>query len=36
LIAPDGKIVYRKSGAIEPVEVKRAIVDFLGRTYATK
>jgi peroxiredoxin len=36
LIAPDGKIVYRKTGAIEPVEVKRAIVDFLGRTYATK
>jgi peroxiredoxin len=33
LIAPGGKIVYRKTGAIEPLEVKRAIVNFLGRTY---
>ena len=34
LIAPGGKIIYRHSGPIEPVEVKRAIVDYLGRTYA--
>jgi thiol-disulfide isomerase/thioredoxin len=34
LIAPGGKIVYRHSGPIEPVEVKRAIVDYIGRTYA--
>jgi len=33
LIAPGGKVLYRKSGAIDPLEVKRAIVDFLGRTY---
>jgi peroxiredoxin len=33
LIAPGGKILYRKSGAIEPLEVKRAIVGYLGRTY---
>jgi peroxiredoxin len=33
VIAPGGKILYRKSGAIEPLEVKRAIVGFLGRTY---
>jgi peroxiredoxin len=33
LIAPGGKIVYRKTGAIEPLEVKRAIVNYLGRTY---
>jgi len=32
-IAPGGKIVYRKSGAIDPLEVKRAIVGYLGRTY---
>jgi peroxiredoxin len=33
LIAPGGKIVYRKAGAIDPLELKRAIVDQLGRTY---
>ena len=33
LIAPGGKIVYRKSGAIEPLEVRRNIVGYLGRTY---
>jgi thiol-disulfide isomerase/thioredoxin len=36
LIDPEGKIIYRKTGAIEPLEVRRKIVDFLGRTYATK
>lgn len=33
LIAPGGKVVYRHSGAIEPLVVRRAIVDYLGRTY---
>jgi thiol-disulfide isomerase/thioredoxin len=33
LIAPGGKIVYRKAGAIDPLELKRAIVEQLGRTY---
>ncbi len=33
LIAPGGKVIYRKSGAIDPLEVKRAIVGHLGRTY---
>jgi peroxiredoxin len=33
IVAPGGKIVYRKAGAIEPLEVKRAIVALLGRTY---
>jgi hypothetical protein len=33
LIAPGGKILYRKTGAIEPLELKRAIVGYLGRTY---
>jgi thiol-disulfide isomerase/thioredoxin len=32
LIAPGGKIIYRKTGAIEPLELKRAIVGYLGRT----
>jgi thiol-disulfide isomerase/thioredoxin len=34
LIAPGGKVIYRHAGPIEPLTVKRAIVDFLGRTYA--
>ena len=33
LIAPGGKMVYRKVGAIDPLELKRAIVSHLGRTY---
>jgi thiol-disulfide isomerase/thioredoxin len=33
LIAPGGKVVYRKSGAIDPLELKRAIVGQVGRTY---
>jgi peroxiredoxin len=33
IVAPGGKVIYRKSGAIEPLEVKRAIVGYLGSTY---
>lgn len=33
LIAPGGEVVYRHTGPIEPLEVKRAIVERLGRTY---
>jgi peroxiredoxin len=33
LVAPGGKVIYRKSGAVDPLEVKRAIVGYLGRTY---
>ena len=33
LIAPGGKVIYRKVGAIDPLEVRRAIVGYLGRTY---
>jgi peroxiredoxin len=33
LIAPGGKVIYRKSGGIEPLDVKRAIADYIGRTY---
>ncbi len=36
LIAPGGEVVKRWSGGIEPLEVKRAIVEQLGRTYATR
>ncbi len=34
LIAPDGKVVYRNQGPIEPLALKKAIVERLGRTYA--
>lgn len=33
LIAPGGKVLYRHSGAIEPLAVRRVIVGHLGRTY---
>jgi peroxiredoxin len=36
LIAPGGKVLYRKTGAVDALEVKRAIVSYLGRTYAAK
>jgi hypothetical protein len=33
LIAPGGKVLYRKSGACDPPAIKRAILDYMGRTY---
>jgi peroxiredoxin len=36
LIAPGGKVVYRATGETDPLEIKRAIVEQLGRTYAAK
>jgi peroxiredoxin len=33
VVAPGGKVLYRKVGAIDPLEVKRAVVGFTGRTY---
>ena len=33
LVAPGGKVLYRKSGSCEPLAIKRSIVDYLGRTY---
>ncbi len=33
IIAPGGKVIYRRGGAIDPLEVKRKIADTLGRTY---
>jgi thiol-disulfide isomerase/thioredoxin len=36
LIAPGGKVIYRSDGPIKPIDVRRAIVDQLGRTYANK
>ena len=34
LIAPGGRVIYRADGPIDPLEAKRAIVDYLGRTAA--
>jgi peroxiredoxin len=36
LVAPGGKIIYRHTGEIDPLEVKKAIVEYLGRTYADR
>ena len=36
LIAPGGKVIYRHGNEIKPLEVRRAIVDVLGRTYANR
>jgi thiol-disulfide isomerase/thioredoxin len=33
LVEPGGKVIYRKQGAIDPIELRRAIVGKLGRTY---
>jgi thiol-disulfide isomerase/thioredoxin len=33
VIAPGGKVLYRKFNSIDPLEVRRAIVSYLGRTY---
>jgi len=34
LVAPNGEIIYRVSGEIDPDEMKRVIVDKLGRFYS--
>lgn len=36
LIAPGGKIIYRTDQEIEPLTLRRKIVDALGRTYASR
>lgn len=36
LIDPDGKVVNRWPAAIDPLEVKRVIVERIGRTYASR
>lgn len=33
LIAPGGKIIYRHSGTLDPIELKKAIIKQVGRTY---
>lgn len=33
LVKPGGQIIYRQMGLIDPLEVRRAIVQYLGRTY---
>ncbi|MFM7318580.1 MAG: TlpA family protein disulfide reductase, partial [bacterium] len=36
LIAPGGKIVYRKNGEIDAKALKKVLADTLGRTYGSK
>ncbi|MBS0208930.1 MAG: redoxin domain-containing protein [Planctomycetes bacterium] len=36
LILPGGEVCYRKSGQLDVLELRRAIVDKLGRTYASR
>ena len=36
LIAPGGEVIYRQHGPLESLEVKKAIVNYLGRTYANR
>ena len=33
LVKPGGEIIYRRLGKIDPLELKKAIVDYLGRYY---
>ena len=33
IVNPDGEVLYRHLGLIEPLEVKKVIVGYLGRTY---
>jgi len=33
LIEPGGKVIYRRLGLIEPLELKKAIVEYIGRYY---
>jgi peroxiredoxin len=36
LVAPGGKVIYRKLGPFDVVELKKKIVEHTGRTYASK
>jgi peroxiredoxin len=36
LISPEGKVVYRRHGELDPAALKRVIADHLGRTYASR
>ena len=33
LVKPGGEIIYRRIGLMDPLELKRAIVEYLGRYY---
>src|SRR5207249_4660929 len=36
LIAPGGKVIYRQTVEFDPMELKKAIVGYIGRTYADR
>ena len=31
--SPGGEVIYRRLGLINPLELKKVIVEYLGRTY---
>jgi hypothetical protein len=33
LIRPDGQVMYRRLGIVDPLELKKAVVEYLGRYY---
>ncbi len=33
LVKPGGEVLYRHLGLINPLELKKVIVEYLGRTY---
>jgi hypothetical protein len=33
LVKPGGDVIYRRIGLINPLELKKVIVEYLGRTY---
>jgi peroxiredoxin len=36
LVAPGGKVIYRQTGEFDAMELKKAIVGYIGRTYADR
>jgi len=36
LVAPGGKVIYRSQGAFDPLQLKKAVVGWLGRYYHSK
>jgi len=36
LVAPGGKVIYRQTGEFDPMELKKAVVNYIGRTYADR
>ena len=33
VVRPGGQVIYRRLGKVDPLELKKAIVEYLGRRY---